>query len=69
MSSMHFATMPWVTVPPQHFSCEFTPPAGLSPGMWYSVTAFETIGGKSNRFPEVGPTSFNPVRIHFTTKS
>ena len=55
----------WIAAPPQHFSCEFTPPAGLSPSAWYMVTAYERVGGKAYRIPEVGPSSFNPVKIHF----
>jgi hypothetical protein len=62
-------TCTWIALPPQHFSCDFTPPSGLSPGKWYSVTAFETVGAKTYRIPEVGSSSFNPVRIHFTTQS
>ena len=55
----------WISVPPRHLSCDFTPPAGLPPSKWYTVTAYETVAGTTYRIPLVSPSTYNPVRIHF----
>ncbi len=55
----------WISLPPRHLSCDFTPPAGLPPSKWYTVTAYETVAGKTYRIPIVLPSTYNPVRIHF----